>query len=52
MIDLHDSPHIHCRYGLDVYSLNRSMQIVVDYLNTVDPKLADIAKRRYSCFDR
>jgi erythromycin esterase-like protein len=39
-------------YGLDLYSLHRSMQAVVAYLETVDPRAADRARKRYGCFDR
>ncbi|WP_327098099.1 erythromycin esterase family protein [Nocardia vinacea] len=38
-------------YGLDLYSLHRSMQEVVDYLDRVDPQAAQRAKIRYGCFD-
>lgn len=38
-------------YGLDLYSLHRSMQEVIGYLDTVDPKAADRARARYACFD-
>jgi erythromycin esterase-like protein len=38
-------------YGLDLYSLHRSIESVVQYLRKVDPKLADEAKRRYGCFE-
>jgi erythromycin esterase-like protein/predicted phosphoribosyltransferase len=38
-------------YGLDLYSLHKSMQAVIDYLDTVDPVAAARARRRYSCFD-
>ncbi|MEV5837607.1 erythromycin esterase family protein [Nocardia sp. NPDC052112] len=38
-------------YGLDLYSLHRSMQEVVDYLDRVDPQAAQRAKIRYACFD-
>lgn len=38
-------------YGLDLYSLNASMQAVVNYLMKVDPPAAIEAKHRYSCFD-
>ncbi|MDY6996569.1 MAG: erythromycin esterase family protein [Actinomycetota bacterium] len=38
-------------YGLDLYSLHRSMREVVDYLETVDPAAAERAKQRYACFD-
>ena len=34
-------------YGLDLYSLGTSMQAVIEYLDRVDPKLAETARRRY-----
>ncbi|WP_218026899.1 erythromycin esterase family protein [Nocardia vaccinii] len=39
-------------YGLDLYSMHRSMQQVISYLEQADPAAADRAKRRYACFDR
>ncbi|MDR3491145.1 MAG: erythromycin esterase family protein [Gammaproteobacteria bacterium] len=38
-------------YGLDLYSLNSSMQAVINYLATVDPEAAERARKRYACFD-
>ena len=38
-------------YGLDLYSLHASMKSVLDYLESVDPNAARIARNRYSCFD-
>lgn len=38
-------------YGLDLYSLRRSMEEVISYLERVDPEAAARAKERYSCFD-
>lgn len=38
-------------YGLDLYSLHRSMQAVISYLETMDPAAATRARRRYACFD-
>jgi erythromycin esterase-like protein/predicted phosphoribosyltransferase len=38
-------------YGLDLYSLHRSMQEVIGYLDSVDPKAAARARARYACFD-
>nr|WP_090344477.1 erythromycin esterase family protein [Mycolicibacterium malmesburyense]CRL76019.1 erythromycin esterase [Mycolicibacterium malmesburyense] len=38
-------------YGLDLYSLHRSMREVVAYLDTVDPQAAVRARLRYACFD-
>ncbi len=38
-------------YGLDLYSMHRSMREVIAYLDTVDPLAAARARRRYSCFD-
>lgn len=34
-------------YGLDLYSLGSSMQAVVEYLDGVDPQLAEVARKRY-----
>ncbi|MEQ8859687.1 MAG: protein-L-isoaspartate(D-aspartate) O-methyltransferase [Pseudomonadales bacterium] len=36
-------------YGLDIYSLYASARAVVDYLERVDPELAEVARRRYGC---
>lgn len=36
-------------YGLDLYSLFRSMAEVVRYLDRVDPRLADRARERFAC---
>ena len=38
-------------YGLDLYSLHRSMREVIGYLDTVDAKAAARARARYACFD-
>jgi erythromycin esterase-like protein len=38
-------------YGLDLYSLHRSTQDVITYLEKVDPEAAARARQRYSCFD-
>jgi len=38
-------------YGLDLYSLFRSMGEIVAYLERVDPEAAARARERYSCFD-
>jgi erythromycin esterase-like protein len=38
-------------YGLDLYSLHASIDAVLGYLNKVDPKAAERARYRYSCFD-
>jgi erythromycin esterase-like protein/adenine/guanine phosphoribosyltransferase-like PRPP-binding protein len=38
-------------YGLDLYSLHRSMQEVIAYLDNVDPVAAARARERYACFD-
>jgi erythromycin esterase-like protein len=38
-------------YGLDLYSLLSSMNEVVQYLERTDPRLAEIAKQEYACFD-
>jgi erythromycin esterase-like protein len=38
-------------FGLDLYSLRKSMAAVVRYLERVDPEAAKRARERYSCFD-
>ncbi len=41
----------HGFYGLDLYSLPRSIDAVVRYLEDVDPAAAERARSRYACFD-
>ncbi|HEY8514083.1 MAG TPA: protein-L-isoaspartate(D-aspartate) O-methyltransferase [Candidatus Binatia bacterium] len=36
-------------YGLDLYSMFSSIRAVLDYLDSVDPEAARIARRRYAC---
>jgi protein-L-isoaspartate(D-aspartate) O-methyltransferase len=36
-------------YGLDLYSMHRSIQRVLEYLHDVDPETARIARMRYGC---
>ena len=36
-------------FGLDLYSLNKSIRVVVDYLERVDPEAAMVARKRYGC---
>ena len=38
-------------YGLDLYSLHRSIAGVIEYLEKVDPQAARLARHRYGCFD-
>ena len=38
-------------YGLDLYSLHRSMAEVIEYLDRVDPMAARRARHGYACFD-
>jgi len=38
-------------YGMDMYSLYRSAEAVVDYLSTVDEEQADLARRQYAALD-
>src|SRR3982075_489692 len=38
-------------YGLDLYSLFRSIEVVLQYLDKVDPDAARRARYRYSCFE-
>jgi erythromycin esterase-like protein len=39
-------------YGLDLYSLRRSMEAVVEFLDETDPEAAHRARERYACFDQ
>lgn len=39
-------------YGLDMYSLNGSLDAVIKYFDSVDKEKAEIARQYYSCFDR
>jgi protein-L-isoaspartate(D-aspartate) O-methyltransferase len=36
-------------YGLDMYSMYRSIRLVLDYLDRVDPAAARTARERYGC---
>jgi protein-L-isoaspartate(D-aspartate) O-methyltransferase len=36
-------------YGIDFYNIFSSMEAVLDYLQQVDPKAAEIARLRYDC---
>jgi erythromycin esterase-like protein len=38
-------------YGLDLYSLNTSVEAVLNYLDKIDPEAAKRARYRYSCFE-
>ncbi|HYO48943.1 MAG TPA: erythromycin esterase family protein [Chloroflexia bacterium] len=38
-------------YGLDLYSLNASIEAVLTYLDKVDPEAAKRARFRYGCFE-
>src|SRR5262249_894757 len=38
-------------YGLDLYSLNTSIEAVLGYLDKVDPEAARRARYRYGCFE-
>ncbi|MHB1801185.1 MAG: erythromycin esterase family protein [Actinomycetes bacterium] len=38
-------------YGLDLYSLQPSIEAVIEYLDTVDPVESRKARERYACFD-
>ncbi len=38
-------------YGLDLYSLHRSIDAVLRYLERIDPAAAERARDRYACFD-
>lgn len=36
-------------YGLDIYSLATSIEAVLNYLDSIDPKTAQVARTRYGC---
>jgi protein-L-isoaspartate(D-aspartate) O-methyltransferase len=36
-------------YGLDLYSMYRSIRLVLHYLDRIDPDTAQLARRRYGC---
>ena len=38
-------------YGMDLYSLNASIEAVLEYLKKIDPEEARRARSRYSCFE-
>ena len=38
-------------YGIDLYSLSRSIDAVIHYLDRIDPEAAARARARYACFD-
>jgi erythromycin esterase-like protein len=38
-------------YGMDLYSLHRSMHSVVQYLEKIYPEAAKAARQRYGCFE-
>lgn len=38
-------------FGLDIYSLNRSIEAVLRYLDDVDPEAAATARHRYACLE-
>lgn len=38
-------------YGLDLYSLHRSIEAILRYLDKVDPEAAKRARYHYACFD-
>ena len=38
-------------YGMDLYSLNGSIEAVISYLDKVDPEAAQRARHRYGCFE-
>jgi erythromycin esterase-like protein len=39
-------------YGLDLYSLYKSIEEVISYLEDVDPEQAERARERYACFEQ
>ncbi|KZT74782.1 hypothetical protein DAEQUDRAFT_742252 [Daedalea quercina L-15889] len=39
-------------FGIDLYSMNRSADEVIKYLEMVDPEGAKVARKKYNCFER
>ncbi|HEY9402157.1 MAG TPA: erythromycin esterase family protein [Pyrinomonadaceae bacterium] len=37
-------------YGMDLYSLTNSADVVIQYLRRVDPSAGETARKRYACF--
>ncbi|KZT06805.1 uncharacterized protein LAESUDRAFT_678813 [Laetiporus sulphureus 93-53] len=52
MKDLNDPYKKVSFYGMDLYSLHRSAEEVLKYLEKVDPKGAQAARMKYNCFER
>ncbi|MBX3202660.1 MAG: erythromycin esterase family protein [Labilithrix sp.] len=44
------APHVGF-YGVDLYSLHASIDVVLGYLDRLDPAAASRARARYACFD-
>ncbi len=38
-------------YGLDLYGMQASINAIIDFLKGTDSELADIARKRYECFE-
>lgn len=38
-------------HGLDIYSLHRSAEAVINYLERIDPEQAQLARQGYACLD-
>ncbi|EPQ60895.1 hypothetical protein GLOTRDRAFT_135494 [Gloeophyllum trabeum ATCC 11539] len=52
MKETSDLSHTVSFFGMDLYSLHRSAEAVVKYLDKVDPKAAERARKQYNCFER
>jgi len=39
-------------YGLDLYSVNKSIDLVISYLDKIDKSAANKARERYGCFNK
>ena len=39
-------------YGVDLYSMNSSMAVVLDHLDAQDPETAAYVRERYACFEQ
>ncbi len=47
---IEEGDHTVSLYGMDIFSLNQSRELVVEYLKTISIAAAKIAEQRYACF--
>ena len=47
---IEEGDHTVSLYGMDIFSINRSRELVIEYLKTISIDAAKIAEQRYECF--